>query len=174
VKLNKTMTQDIAKLIKNASKEGAKLGMDLTGAAELGGTEFFVTTCQGAEGNMEALLKAKEALLEECTIVGVILLSAGKDLACTCSVPEDKADQIAADVWLATAIKAVGGEVAEGASKTYAQAVITPKEGEFAIKLKDAVLAAGVQLLREKGKIPEDNSDDEDDICYGDDDLGTW
>ena len=168
------MTQDISKLIKQATKEGAKLGMDLTGAAELGGTEFFVTTCQGAEGNMEALLTAKDALVEECTIVGVLLLSAGKELACCCIVPEDKADQISADFWLATAIKAVGGEVAEGASKTFAQALVTPKEGEFAIKLKDAVLAAGVQLLREKGKIPEDNSDDDDDICFGDDDLGNW
>ncbi len=168
------MTLDVSKLIKQATKEGGKLGMDLTGAAELGGTEFFVTTCQGAEGNMEALLKAKEALLEECTMVGVLLMSAGKELACCCMVPEDKADQIAADHWLATALKAVGGEVAEGASKTFAQALVSPKEGEFAIKLKDAVLAAGVQLLREKGKIPDDDSDDDDEVCFGDDDLGNW
>ena len=169
------MTQDVSKLEKQATKEGAKLGMDLTGAAELGGTEFFVTTCQGAEGNLEVLIKATEALKEECTIVGVLLLSAGKDLACVCIVPEDKAEQIAADFWLTTAIKALGGEIdAESASKTFAKALITPKEGEFAIKLKDAVLAAGVQLLRENGKIPDDSDNSDDEICYGDDDLGNW
>jgi hypothetical protein len=169
------MTQDVSKLIKQATKEGAKLGMDLTGAAELGGTEFFVTTCQGAEGNMDALLKAKDALIEECTIVGVLLLSAGKDLACCCMVPADKADQISADFWLSTAIKSIpNATIAEGATSTYAQALITPPEGQFAIKLKDTVLAAGVQLLREKGKIPDDSDDDDDGPCFGDDDLGNW
>ena len=34
--------QGIEKLIKASKKEGGKLGIDLTGAAELGGTEYFV------------------------------------------------------------------------------------------------------------------------------------
>ena len=34
--------EGVAKLIKASKKEGGKLGIDLTGAAELGGTEFFV------------------------------------------------------------------------------------------------------------------------------------
>ena len=34
--------QGMEKLIKASKKEGGRLGMDLTGAAELGGTEFFV------------------------------------------------------------------------------------------------------------------------------------
>ena len=38
----KMSEQGMDKLIKASKKEGGKLGMDLTGAAELGGTEFFV------------------------------------------------------------------------------------------------------------------------------------
>jgi hypothetical protein len=164
---------DVEKLKKAAAKEGNKLGLDLTGAAELGGTEFFCTSCNGAEGNMDALMAGKEALLGECTTVGVLLMSAGKNLAACCMVPEDKSDVIAADQWLAAALKPIGGSVEDGASKTFARALVVPQEGQFAIKLKDQMLAAGVQVLREKGKIPDD-SDSDDDICFGDDDLGNY
>ena len=162
------------KLIKKAQKEGGRLGMDLTGASEMGGTEYFVTSLNVAEGDYDALMAAKTALMEECTCVGVILVTAGvKVLNACCIVPADKAEVLPASEWLAAAFKSVGAEIKEGATATYAEGTIIPQEGTFTIKLKDSIQAAGVQVLREKGKLPED-SDSEDDICYGDDDMGNF
>ena len=161
-------------LKKAATKEGGKLGMDLTGSAELGGTEFFCTTVQSAEGDMDALMAARDALIEECKVVGVLLFSAGKDLACCAIVPEDKAEVIAADEWLTAALKPLGAQIEEGATKTFARALVVPAEGQFAIKMKDQALAAGVALLREKGKIPDDDDDDDEGVCFGDDDIGNF
>jgi hypothetical protein len=162
------------KAVKASTKEGAKLGMDLTGASEMGGTEFFVTTLHNADGDYNALMAAKNALIEECTTVGVLLVSAGvKQLVACAIVPEDKAGIIPANEWLATSLKGIGATVSEGASATYAEAVVVPKEGEYAIKMKDSVQAGGVDVLRTKGKLPAD-SDSEDDIVFGDDDLGNY
>jgi hypothetical protein len=161
------------KIRASAIKESVKLGMDLTGASEMGGTEFFVTTLHNVDGNFELLMDAKKALMEECTTVGVILLSASKaQLVACCIVPEALSTVIPADEWLAHAFKAVGATVSDGATATYAEGIITPKEGQFAIKLKDAVQQGGVEVLRQKGKIID--SDSEDDMVFGDDDLGNY
>jgi hypothetical protein len=170
------MAQVNEKALKSAKKEGAKLGMDLVGASEMGGTEYFCTTIVNAEGDFEMLTAAKDSMLEELTAsVGVILVSAGvPTLSCWCVVPEDKADSVPANEWLGAAVKAVGGELHEGATKTHASAVVTPKEGEFAIKLKDTLIAAALNVLRTKGKLAEDSSDSGDDYVFGDDDLGNF
>lgn len=162
------------KAVKAATKEGAKLGMDLTGAHEMGGTEYFVTTLHNADGDYNALMAAKTALIEECTTVGVLLVSAGvKQLVACAIVPEDKSTVIPANEWLASAFKTIGATISEGATATYAEGIIVPKEGEFAIKMKDSVQAGGVDVLRTKGKLPAD-SDSEDDMVFGDDDLGNY
>ena len=162
------------KKLASCEKEGNKLGIDLTGASEMGGTEFFVTTAVNADGDYDCLMATRRALVEECTVVGVLLVSAGvKQLVACAIVPEDKAAVIPANEWLAAAFKTIGAEIKEGATSTYAEGIIVPKEGEYTIKMKDAIQAGGVQVLREKGKLPED-SDSEDEMCFGDDDLGNY
>jgi hypothetical protein len=162
------------KAIKASTKEGAKLGMDLTGSSEMGGTEYFVTTLHNADGDYAALMAAKVALIEECTTVGVLLVSAGKKQLVACAiVPEDKAGTIPANEWLASAFKTVGYTITEGATATYAEGIIVPKEGEYSIKIKDSIQAGGIDVLRTKGKLPAD-SDSGEDFVFGDDDLGTF
>jgi hypothetical protein len=162
------------KAIKSTKKEGSKLGMDLTGASEMGGTEFFCTTIINAEGDFDVLTIAKDCMLEELNAsVGVVMVSAGvKQLSAWCVVPADKADVVPANEWLGAAVKAVGGELHEGATATHASAVIVPKLGEFAIKMKDSVIGAALDVLRSKGKLADDDSDDDDEYVFGDDDLG--
>lgn len=166
----------IEKLMKASKKEGAKLGMDLVGASEMGGTEFFCTTIVNAEGNFEVLTAAKDAMLEELTAsVGVIIVSAGvPTLSAWCVVPEDKASTVPANEWLGAAVKAVGGQLHEGATATHASAVVTPREGEFSIKMKDALIAAALDVLRAKGKLADGSDSDDDEYIFGDDDLGNF
>jgi len=166
----------IEKLMKASKKEGARLGMDLVGASEMGGTEYFCTTIVNAEGNFEVLTAAKEAMLEELTAsVGVIIVSAGvPTLSAWCVVPQDKAAEVPANEWLGAAVKAVGGELHEGATATHASAVITPQEGQFSIKMKDALIAAALDVLRAKGKLADDEDSDDEEYIWGDDDLGNF
>lgn len=166
----------IEKLMKASKKEGAKLGMDLIGASEMGGTEFFCTTIVNAEGNFEVLTAAKDAMLEELTAsVGVIIISAGvPSLSAWCVVPADKAEIVPANEWLAAAAKAVGATLHEGATATHASFQVAPKEGEFSIKMKDVCIAAALDVLRAKGKLADDSDSDDDEYIFGDDDLGNF
>ena len=45
-----------------------------------------------------------------------------------------------------------------------------PEKGKFALKDKDAAMAAAFAYLRSKGAFPEDDGDDSDDMIFGDDD----
>merc|ERR1711871_1469249 len=45
-----------------------------------------------------------------------------------------------------------------------------PDAGKFALKDKDAAMAAAFAFLRSKGAFPEDDGDDSDDMIFGDDD----
>lgn len=42
--------------------------------------------------------------------------------------------------------------------------------GKFPIKLRDEGIAASISFLKAKGVFPEDD-DDEDEMCFGDDDF---
>ena len=45
-----------------------------------------------------------------------------------------------------------------------------PEKGKFALKDKDAAMAAAFAFLRSKGAFPEDDGDDSDEMISGDDD----
>ena len=45
-----------------------------------------------------------------------------------------------------------------------------PEAGKFALKDKDAAMAAAFAYLRSVGAFPEDNGDDSDEMVFGDDD----
>jgi hypothetical protein len=51
-----------------------------------------------------------------------------------------------------------------------AVATSDPEKNKFALKDKDAAMAAAFAFLRSKGAFPEDNDDDSDEMIFGDDD----
>ena len=57
-----------------------------------------------------------------------------------------------------------GGFIAE------AVVVSDPEKGKFALKDKDAAMAAAFAYLRTKGAFPEDDDEDSDEMVFGDDD----
>ena len=110
------------------------------------------------------------------------------------------ADKVDVGVWMDDVCKAVGGVVVKkatpvvslipdkrtGAIETDGKIVATngkqtgkvvvavvksdPEKGKFALKDKDAAMAAAFGFLRSKGAFPEDDGDDSDDMIFGDDD----
>ena len=64
--------------------------------------------------------------------------------------------------WVDAIVAAVGGTVEElGEEVAKVSAAADPEKDRFPLKLRDAAIAAGVNLLRTKGLIPDDDSDDD-------------
>ena len=180
-----------AKLRAKVIKEGGKKGVEIEGASDMGGLDFFCTTIETPDGDVELLqlsMTAMNANPEEgaedrkgCSgHVGKMIFSAGvKQLAIVAYVPADKAAKVDVTEWCNSVCKAVDGKVTKAAAKAdsphgglamEAVVVADPDKGKFPLKDKDAAMAAAFNFLREKGAFPEDNSDDDDDeMVFGDD-----
>ena len=109
-------------------------------------------------------------------------------------------DKVDTEVWMNEVCKAVSGQIVKGktavvslipdkrtgAIETDGKIVATqgkttgtivcavvksdPEKGKFALKDKDAAMAAAFAFLRSKGAFPEDDGDDSDEMIFGDDD----
>merc|ERR1712087_978317 len=94
------------KLLKKVIKEGGKKGVEIEGASDMGGLEFFCTTIESPDGELELLQLAMTAMnaqpeegAEErkgCSgHVGKMIFSAGvKQLAIVAYVPADKLEKV--------------------------------------------------------------------------------
>ena len=125
-----------AKKIKAANKEGGKKGVEIEGAADMGGLEFFCTRIQAAEGNIDLLDCAMEGMnavpdpdnSEErkgCSghIGKLIISDSDKDkcVAMVAYVPEAQRGKISAAEWMRAVCASdigggVGGELMPGAT----------------------------------------------------------
>merc|ERR1719409_71675 len=208
--------KDIEKARQKIIKEGGKKGVEIEGASELGGLDFFCTTVELPEGNIELLELSMLAMNAEpdpeaedrkgCSgLVGKMIFSAGvEQLAMVGYVPDPaynkSADKVDVETWMGEVCNAVSGSITKkatkvvsvipdkrtGAIETDGKIVATegkttgkivcavvksdPEKGKFALKDKDAAMAAAFGFLRSKGAFPEDDGDDSDDMIFGDDD----
>jgi len=161
----------------------------------MGGLDFFCTTIESPDGDIELLQLAMTAMNAQpkpddeerkgCSgHVGKMIFSAGvKQLALVAYVPQAESNKSAEKIdvmaWMEHVCKAVGGEIVK--PKTDAdspahhghvvEAIVKsdPDKGKFALKEKDSAMAAAFAFLREHGAFPEDDDDDDDEPCFGDD-----
>ena len=185
------------KLKKIVVKEGGKKGVEIEGASDMGGLDFFCTTIESPDGDPSLLLTAMDAMNAQpnpddeerkgCSgHVGKMIFSAGpKQLAIVAYVPKPEAnksaDKIDVTAWIESVCAAVGGKITNPKASAntipehggfVAEAIVLsdPEAGKFALKDKDAAMAAAFAYLREHGAFPEDEGDDDDDEpCFGDD-----
>merc|ERR1719409_1742670 len=204
--------KDIEKARQKIIKEGGKKGVEIEGASELGGLDFFCTTVELPEGDVALLELSMLAMNAEpdpeaedrkgCSgLVGKMIFSAGvEQLAMVAYVPDaafnKSSDKVDVAAWMNDVCKAVEGAVVKGktsvtslipdkrtgAIETDGKIVATkgtttgnivtavvksnPEKGKFALKDKDAAMAAAFAFLRSKGAFPEDNGDDSDDMIF--------
>jgi len=150
------------KLLAKIIKEGGKKGVEIEGASDMGGLDFFCTTMELPDGDMELLqmsMTAMNAMPEEgaedrkgCSgHVGKMIFSAGvKQLACVAYVPgkdNKSASKVPVMEWAESVAKAVGGKVTKGPTAAESPnggetAEITvladPDKGKFPLKDKGA------------------------------------
>ena len=107
----KEAAKEAEKLRAKIIKEGGKKGVEIEGASDMGGLDFFCTTMELPEGDTELLLSAMEAMNAKfeneeerkgCSgHVGKMIFSAGvEQLAITAYVPESKREKIDVVEWV--------------------------------------------------------------------------
>merc|ERR1712110_1298505 len=110
-------------LLKKVKKEGGKRGVEIEGAADMGGLQFFCSSVDLPEGDMELLVESMKAMnaksdpTEEerkgCSgHIGKMIFSAGTEqLAVVAYVPEAKQSALSGKEWIEKAISNFGGEI---------------------------------------------------------------
>jgi len=177
--------EDPAKKLKKVIKEGGKRGVEIEGAADMGGLQFFCTSMDEPEGDLNLLkesalaMNAKSDPTEEerkggSGHIGKMIFSAGiEQLAIVAYVPEDKHGELECEEWLQKVLSLFPGGKVVSSAKDYCTGFIPQNsdKGIFPLKIREALILEANNFLRKKGLFPEDNGDDSDEMVFGDDDF---
>eukprot|EP00184_Porphyridium_aerugineum_P008233 CAMPEP_0184691140 /NCGR_PEP_ID=MMETSP0313-20130426/55_1 /TAXON_ID=2792 /ORGANISM="Porphyridium aerugineum, Strain SAG 1380-2" /LENGTH=178 /DNA_ID=CAMNT_0027148795 /DNA_START=65 /DNA_END=601 /DNA_ORIENTATION=+ len=172
------------KKMKAAFKEGAKRGVELEGASDLSGIQFYNVSIETPEGDValiEEVMKGMNVEVDENAEerrggsgnIGKLIVSAGEtQLAAMTYVPESKKEQLDAKAWLEGLIKQYEGTIVKE-DKGIAIAVIKQngEKGIYPLKVRDELIGASIKFLQDKELFPILNDDDDDEYVYGDDDF---
>jgi len=171
-------------LLKKVIKEGGKRGVEIEGAADMGGLQFFCTAMELPDGDIELLVESMKAMnaladpeAEErkgCSgHIGKMIFSAGAEqLAVVAYVPEAKKSELSGEEWLKTVLANFSGELITSEGEISTGRVKTDADkGVFPLKIREPMILEANNFLRKKGLFPEDDGDDDDDYVFGDDDF---
>ena len=166
------------KKMKKVKREGGKRGVEIEGAADMGGLQFFCTTVGEPVGDVDWLYETMRAMNEKsdpteeerkggCGHIGKMIISINEELCCSmvADVPPDKTADISAETWLKDVLKAMKAPAESfiSGNKNLAKATIKQdKEKDlFPLKLKDEGIRQSLDYL-EQGNLFPDPSDDDD------------
>merc|ERR1712050_63243 len=109
--------------LKKVIKEGGKRGVEIEGAADMGGLQFFCTAVDLPEGDLDMLVESMTAMNAKSDPteeerkggsghIGKMIFSCGADqLAVVAYVPEDKRGELDCGEWLKKVLDRQGGKV---------------------------------------------------------------
>lgn len=187
-----TAEKKMAKIV----KEGGKRGVEIEGAADMGGLQFFCTM-MGEEltaGKVDLLVESMKAMnavsdpTEEerkggAGKLGKMIFSFNEaSLSAVAYVPKDKADECSAKEWLSDVVLNISNaacvakiqtfEESDGIDSKYYAAIQINKEGDlFPIKMRDPAISMAYNYLKKKGLFPDDDEEDDEEYVFGDDDF---
>lgn len=169
--------------LKTVIKEGGKRGVEIEGAADMGGLQFFCTAVELPDGDEELLVESMKAMNAKSDPteeerkggsghIGKMIFSAGTEqLAVVAYVPEEKQSVLSCGDWLKAVIDSQNGEIVSSSADICVGRVRTNAEkGIFPLKIRESMILEANNFLRKEGLFPEDNGDD-DDYVFGDDDF---
>jgi len=177
-------------------KEGGKRGVEIEGAADMGGLQFFCTM-MGEEltaGKADLLVESMKAMnavsdpTEEerkggAGKLGKMIFSFNEEsLAAVAYVPKDKSDECSAKEWLADVVLNISNaeqvakiqtfEESDSISGTNWACIQINKDGDlFPIKMRDPAISMAYNYLKKKDLFPADDEEDDDEYVFGDDDF---
>jgi hypothetical protein len=179
----------LEKKMAKVKKEGGKRGVEIEGAADMGGLQFFCTAVLEPGSDVDMLVECMKAMNAKpdpnneeerkggSGHVGKLLFTqSDKAVAIMTYVPKAKQGQIKANEWLSHVVKQMGAadvKIEERSTATNATVAIecNADKGLFAIKMKDAAIQEGINYLKERGLFPDKDDDEEDEMVFGDDDF---
>merc|ERR1739846_190354 len=169
--------------LKKVIKEGGKRGVEIEGAADMGGLQFFCTSMDLPDGDLDLLQESMKAMNAKSDPteeerkggsghIGKMIFSAGTNqLAVVAYVPEEKRDALDCAEWLKVVLDSQNGEVkTTGADVSTGVVKANADKGVFPLKIREPMILEANNFLRKKGLFPEDDSDD-DEMVFGDDDF---
>jgi len=176
--------EDPAKVLKKVIKEGGKRGVEIEGAADMGGLQFFCTTVQEPEGDLDLLLECTKAMNTKSDPteeerkggsghIGKMVFCAGlEQLAIVAYVPESKQSELSGEDWLQAVVSVHSGGKIVTPGKDYSVGVIPANSDKniFPLKIREGLILEANNFLRKKGLFPENDSDS-DEMVFGDDDF---
>lgn len=181
--------EKLEKKMKKVLKEGGKRGVEIEGAADMGGLKFFCTKVDEPGGDLDMLVESVKAMNAKCDPseeerkggsgnVGKVVMSVhekGDNINIVAYVP--KGESANAKDWLEGVLGLLGlkqVEVRSDSNSMYAMVCVAddPEKDIFAIKHRDYVIQHANAWLRSKGLLPDVvDDDDEDDFVFGDEDF---
>merc|ERR1712187_159604 len=170
--------------LKKVKKEGGPRGVEIEGAGDMGGLQFFCTSTEEPEGDLDLLVVSMAAMNEKSDPteeerkggsghIGKMIFSAGvEQLAVVAYVPEDKQAECDCKEWLEKVLALFQGTVVSSAKDICTGVVKTDSDKNiFPLKIRESMILEANNFLRKKGLFPEDKSDDDDEMVFGDDDF---
>jgi len=177
------------KKMKKIVKEGGKRGVEIEGAADMGGLQFFCTAMDEPNGDVDLLYESMKAMNEKSDPseeerkggsgrIGKLIISKNQEdskLALVAYCPPSKHDVLKADQWMTVLLKTLGaGTMSFGDAYTAKAEILNdPDKGVYILKVKDAAITEGINYLKSKGLFPDKTDDSDDDYVFGDDDFPT-
>merc|ERR1712217_337608 len=128
--------EDPAKKLKKVIKEGGKRGVEIEGAADMGGLQFFCTSVDEPEGDVELLEKSMGAMNAESDPteeerkggsghIGKMVFSAGTEQLAICAyVPKNKQEELSCEEWINKVLSLYPGGKLESKSASYSSGFI--------------------------------------------------
>jgi hypothetical protein len=176
--------EDPAKKLKKVLKEGGKRGVEIEGAADMGGLQFFSTSVDEPDGDVDLLRKSMEAMNAKSDPteeerkggsghVGKMIFSAGTEqLAIVAYVPEAKQAELSCEEWINKVLAAQpNGKLVQSAKDICTGFIpADPNKGIFPLKFRESLIMESNNFLRAKGLFP-DADDDSEEMVFGDDDF---
>merc|ERR1719333_714091 len=168
---------------KKVWKEGGKRGVEIEGAADMGGLEFFCTSVDEPDGDIDLLDMCMSAMNQESDPteeerkggsgkIGKMIFSAGTEqLAIIGYVPPAKKGAIDATEWMKKVVGLNGGEVVKGSTDVYAKGIVKADgdKGRFPLKMKEPSITESISFLKAKGLFPDKDDASDDEFVFGDD-----
>merc|ERR1712048_1465741 len=123
--VKRELSEEQKKKLKKVVKEGGKRGVEIEGAADMGGLQFFCTSVDEPDGDLELAeecmkaMNAKSDPTEEerkggSGHIGKMIFSAGTEqLAVVAYVPEEKQSELSCEEWLKAVLGIFGGGVVD-------------------------------------------------------------
>jgi len=182
------------KKLKKVIKEGGKRGVEIEGAAAMGGLKAFCTVMDEPEGDIVLLTESMKAMNAKSdpteeerkggagNLIKMLQSCTDNELAIVTYVPSCYEEQCNAKEWLTYTVELItdkklktvefssAGDVSE---KNYFRCVIKT-DGDnniFPIKMRDPAVTNAYTYLKKRDLFPDGDDDDDDEYVFGDEDF---